>query len=121
MFDHLCHGLRNRGVSDMADLAMILVVGAAVPVGDRVRRERGQRQHDRESQQAIGDSFRHARVNGQVEAILPPNHRGEQSIGSPGSFSVMQHGRPRLPVDIQYVKVLNCGPSLVGLRAARFS
>jgi hypothetical protein len=57
---HLRRRLWNRGVSNVADLAMILVVGVVVPVADRMRRERSQRQYSRDGQQSFGNSFRHA-------------------------------------------------------------
>jgi hypothetical protein len=43
---YLRRGLRNRSVSDVTDLAMVFIVGVVVPVADRMRRERGQRQDD---------------------------------------------------------------------------
>ncbi len=71
--------LGNRGVSDVADLAMIFVVAARVPVADRMRGKKSQRENRRDGQQAIGDSFRHARLDVQVKLILPLSHGREQS------------------------------------------
>jgi len=68
---HLRGWLRNGRVSDMADLAMILVVLVGVPVADRMRRERSQGQNGRHSQQTCGNSFRHARLKVHVNEILP--------------------------------------------------
>ena len=66
--------LRNRGVADVADLAMIFVVRVRVPVADRMRSKKSQRQNSGDGQQAIGDSFRHARLDVQVKLILPLSH-----------------------------------------------
>ncbi len=65
MLDYLCRRLRNRGVSDMADLAMIFVVGVSMPVADRMRGKKSQRENGGDGQQAIGDAFRHVPLNGQ--------------------------------------------------------
>jgi hypothetical protein len=78
MLDHLHRGLRNRGVSDVADLAMIFVVSVGVPVADRVRGKKNQRENGSDRQKAIGDSFRHARLDGHLGLILPPNNGYEQ-------------------------------------------
>ena len=68
---HLCGRLWNSRVPNVADLAMILVVGVVVPVADRMRRERSQRQNGRDRQQSFGNSFRHARLEEHGEHILP--------------------------------------------------
>ena len=68
---HLRRRLWNRGMSNVADLAMILVVRVAMPVADRMRRERSERQNGRDGQQTSGNSFRHARLEEHVEDILP--------------------------------------------------
>ncbi len=47
---HLHRRLRNRSVSNMADLAMLLVVGVGVPVADRVRGQQTQREDERDCQ-----------------------------------------------------------------------
>jgi hypothetical protein len=46
LLDHLRRCLRNRGMSDVADLAMIFVVGMDMPVANRMRRQQGQREDD---------------------------------------------------------------------------
>jgi hypothetical protein len=50
LLDYQRRRLWNRCVSDVADLAMICVVGLIVPVGDRVGREQGHREDDRHCQ-----------------------------------------------------------------------
>jgi hypothetical protein len=71
---HLRGGLWNGRVSNVADLAMILVVRVGVPVADRMRRERSQRQNGRDGQQTSGESFRDVRLEVHVEDILPYSH-----------------------------------------------
>ena len=44
----LCRGLRDRGVPDVANLAMLLVVGGGVPMGDRMRTQRTHPQDERD-------------------------------------------------------------------------
>jgi hypothetical protein len=63
LHDHLRCRLRNRGVSDVADLAMILVVCVAVPVADRVRGQQNQREDDRDCQQAFCCALQHDELN----------------------------------------------------------
>ncbi|MGA3293269.1 MAG: hypothetical protein ABSE45_04700 [Candidatus Acidiferrales bacterium] len=43
----LCRGLRDRCVPDVANLAMLLVVSVAIPVGDRVRTKYAHRKDER--------------------------------------------------------------------------
>ncbi len=68
---HLRGWLRNGRMSNVANLAMILVVLVGVPVADRMRRERCERQNGRHGQQTFGNSFRHARLKVHVTDILP--------------------------------------------------
>jgi len=77
MLDCVYRRLRNRGVSDMADLAMIFIVSPRVPVGDRVRGKKGQRENCGDAQKAIGDSFRHATLDMRLQRILSLGHVGE--------------------------------------------
>jgi hypothetical protein len=55
--------LRNRSVADVADLTMIFVVGVGVPVADRVRRQKSEREDNRDRQQTIGGSLCHTQVH----------------------------------------------------------
>lgn len=45
-------GLRNRGVANVAELAVVFVVGVAVPVADGVGGQKRQRQNRRDGEQA---------------------------------------------------------------------
>jgi hypothetical protein len=47
----LCRGLRDRGVPDVANLAMLLVVGGGVPMGNRMRAQRTHPQDERDGQE----------------------------------------------------------------------
>jgi hypothetical protein len=71
LLDHLRRGLRNRSVSDVANLAMIFVVGVNVPVGDRVGGKQGHREDDRYCQQTFGYTFRHTKLDIRSQYILP--------------------------------------------------
>jgi len=75
--------LRDRGVPDVADLAMILFVCMVVPVADRMGRERSQRQNDRDSQYTLGNSFRHARLDVHIQNILPLSSGNGKLFGPP--------------------------------------
>ena len=81
MFDHLCRGLRDRGVSDVADLAVIFVVRVGVPVADCVRGKKSQRENCGDSQQASGDSFRHLQLDGHIETYTTANSALRATIG----------------------------------------
>jgi len=63
-------GLWNRSVPDMTDLAMVFVGCLDVPVADRMRRERSQRQNSRDGQQTFGNSFHDARLDMHAEGIV---------------------------------------------------
>ena len=63
LHNHLRRRLRNRGVSDMADLAMILVVRVDVPVADRVRGQQNQREDHRDCQQTFCCALQHAELD----------------------------------------------------------
>lgn len=74
LFDHLRRRLRNRGVSHMADLAMILVVGVSVPMADAMRGQQGQRKDGSDNQQPPGNSLRDGEIEqrGTSLVILDP-------------------------------------------------
>ena len=57
---HMRRRLRDRGVPDMANLAMLLVVVVSMPVGDRERAQRDHREDQRHGQQTYCYSLRHA-------------------------------------------------------------
>jgi hypothetical protein len=59
---HLRRRLRNRGVADVADLAMILVVRVDMPVADGVRGQQDQRDDDRDCQQAFCCALQHGQL-----------------------------------------------------------
>jgi hypothetical protein len=50
-------------VADVADLAMIFVVRVGVPMADRVRRQKSEREDNRDRQQTIGGSLCHFQVH----------------------------------------------------------
>jgi hypothetical protein len=78
---HFRRRLRNRSVSDMADLAMILVVRVDMPVAHRVRGQQDQREDHRDYQQTFCCALHHAE--------LDQNQTSNANYGLCGSY--LQH------------------------------
>jgi len=56
---HLRHGLRHRHVSDVADLAMLLVRFVTMPVPGSLHGKQAHGKHEGHGHQSYGDSLRH--------------------------------------------------------------
>jgi hypothetical protein len=66
---HVRRRLWNRGVSDVADLAIVLVVRVAMPVADRVRDQQGQRDDDRYCQQTFCCALHHVQLKSNLQYV----------------------------------------------------
>jgi hypothetical protein len=68
---HLRRGLRNCGVPEVADLAMLFVGGVLMPVPSGLCGKDAHAKNEGQSQQSYGYSLRHCETHGTPPTMIP--------------------------------------------------